>query len=195
VKKYNFNYNYVAQKLVEIIKVNESGSISYSEVFLKRDIDSILETSYEFSDDTPMYEYHNIVRLGIKKFVKNKIRNGDTLRKSIREAEQEFRLKQFENYILITSFSFQYFQELKGLRFGDTLVKFYKTIPSKYNSNKIKTLVRGYFSEAHPSNYTIVECHIRARSQLEAIDKTFEIVDFIRGLWNYSNNLRVANRI
>lgn len=195
MKNYNFNYNYLAQKLVEIIKVNESGSISYSEAFLKQDIDSIIETAHKFAEDTPKYEYNSIVRKGIKKFIKKTVRNGETLRRAIKAAENEFRSKPYNKYILISTLSFKYFNSLKSLRFNGTTVKFYKTLPSKYRLENIKTLVSSYFSEPYPSDYTIVECHVASRSVFEAIDKSFKTIDFIRGLWNISINFRNLNRI
>lgn len=195
MKNYNFNYNYLAQKLVEIIKVNESGSISYSEAFLKQDIESILETAYKFDEDTPKYEYNSIVRNGIKKFIKKTVRNGETLKRAIKAAENEFRAKPYKKFLLLSTISFKHFHGLKSLRFDGTTVKFYKALPSKYQYEKIKNLVIGFFNNPYPSDYTIVECHVVARSFFEAIDKSFKTIDFIRGLWNFSMNFRNINRI
>jgi hypothetical protein len=194
MKKYSFDYEYFAKKLDELIKVNDEKSISYSEMFLVRELEAILETAYDFNSQIPGGVFNSIIVDGIHIFVRKNVKDGKALKASIKQSEEKYLRRERKKYHILTSLSFQYFNQLPKLNINDVHISFLPHLPRKfriYDNENIKY----DFPDFPPKNYTIVKISLQARSPYEAVEMGLVALNCVRGLWNFSINIRLGSRI
>jgi len=194
MKKYNFDFEYLAQQLDELIKVKDEKSVTYSEMFLVPELGSILETAYEFNPIIPNGVFSRIILDGIQIFVRKNIKDGKALKSSIKQSERNYLEQEKKKYYLLTSLSFKYFDQLPKLKIDQVHISFLPYLPKKYriydNIN-----IKSKFPDYPPKDYTIVIISLQARSLAEAIELGLEKLNFVRGFWNFSINRRLGSRI
>lgn len=195
MKKYSFNYDYLAKKLDQIIFVKDDGSISYSEIFLMQDIKSILVSAYDFAKEIPESEKQFIVDSAIKNFASIVNKDGKQLKYQIKKSEEEFLKTPFIKYIILTSLSFSYFSKLPIIKYLNGSIHFHSSKPKKYNLSTLSSELLRYSKSIPPYGYVPVTVHVKARTNFEAMEKGLELIDLIRGIWNFSINIRIPARI
>ena len=194
MKKYSFDYEYLAKKLNELIKVNDDKSISYSEMFQVRELEVILETAYDFNPQIPGGVFSNIIVDGIHIFVRKMKKDGKALKASIKQSEEKYLRNERKKYILLTSLSFQYFDQLPKLKINDVNISFLPNLPRGFQIYENMS-IKYNFPYYPPNDYTIVRISLQARSPSEAIELGLYALNCVRGLWNYSINIRLGSRI
>lgn len=194
MKKYNFDFNYLAKRFDELIVVKDEKSISYSEIFLMRELESVLETAFDFNHQTPSSAFSWIISDAIQNFVRKKTKDGRALKASLQQSETKYLTKNNKKYHILTSLSFRHFNELPKLNLNGVVISFIDHLPKKYNifSN---ISIKYNFPEYPLKNYTIVKIELEARTSTEAIDLGLGKLNLIRGFWNYSVNRRLGSRI
>ena len=194
MKKYNFDFDYLANQLDELIKVKDEKSITYSEMFLVPELEAILETAYEFDTKIPQGVFKRIISDAIHIFVRKNVKNGKSLKSSIGQSEINYLKKDKQKYHLLTSLSFQYFDQLPKLNINKVYIDFLPTLPNKYKIYDNEN-IKYKFPDYPPNNYTIVRISLRARSLSEAIEMGLYTLNLVRGFWNFSLNLRLGSRM
>lgn len=194
MKQYKFDFDYYAKKLDELITVKDEKSISYSAMFLMPELHENLQTAYNFNSKTPPPAFPIVINDAIHTFVRKKVKDGNALKDSLKFCEGKYLKKEKKQYTLLTSLSFKFFSELPRLNIDGCNLRFHPDIPSKYNITENMTIKYSY-PEFPPRDYTIALLGLKARSLPEAIDFGLEKINFVRGLWNYSINLRLGARI
>lgn len=193
--KYSFNLNYLAKQLDKIIRVKDGKSISYSDVFLKQDLESILVSAYDFNRVIPDSQKLSIIKDGIIKFKSKSTKDGKQLKTQIKKSENDFLKMPLKRFITLSSLSFPYFSKLQNIRLFKGYVSFHRFYPNKFKLTPIHEQLLGYSSSIPPHNYVAVKVHINARNYLEAFTRSSELIDLIRGIWNFSINRRVPKRV
>lgn len=194
MKHYKFDFDYYAKRLDELITVKDEKSISYSAMFLMPELEENLQTAYNFNSKTPPAAFPIVINDAIHTFVRKRVKDGNALKEALKFCENKYLRKDKKQYTLLTSLSFKYFGELPRLNIDGSNFRFYPHIPSKYKVNENKS-IQYSFPNYPPKDYTIVLLGLKARSLPEAIDYGLDKINFVRGLWNYSINLRLGARI
>ncbi len=194
--KYTFNFDYLAEKLDEIIEVKDEKKISFTEIFLINDLESVLESAYDFSSEIPESQKQFIIQDGIKKFAYKDKKDGKQLQNQIKKSEKEFLKKPLNKYSVLSSLSFPYFDELHNVRLKKGAITFQRySYPKKYKIGKLYEVLKNYSNSIPPHGYVPVVININARNNPEAIERALELLDLIRGMWNYSINSMQPSRI
>ncbi len=194
MKKYNFDFEYLAKQFDELIEVKNEKSISYSEIFLIPELEAILETAYEFNSEIPSGVFHKIISDGIRIFVRKSKKDGKALKSSIKQSEMNYLKKELKQYYLLTSLSFKYFDQLPQLNIDKVKINFLPRLPLKYRVHDNEN-IKHKFPDYPLKDYTIVKINLQARSLAEAIELGLEKLNFVRGIWNFSINRRLGSRI
>jgi hypothetical protein len=194
--KYSFNFDYLSKKLDEIIRVQDDKKIVFTEIFLINDLQSILESAYDFNPQVPESQKSYIIEEGIKAFAYKGKRDGKELKNQFRKCEKEFLKKPKQKYSLLSSLSFPYFEELQNVRLNkESLIFCQSYYPKKYNYSHIYGQLESYSNSIPPHGYVPIVVTISARNNLEAVEKGLDMIDSIRGMLNYSINRRISSRI
>lgn len=196
--KYQFNFDYIARKLDEIIEVKGEKKIAFKEIFLINDLEAILESAYDFKSETSEAQKSFIIEEAIKVFGFKPNKNGRQLKSQIRKIENNFLLRPLQKFSILTSLSFPYFDQLRNLRYSSGSVNFYKfCYPRKYKFGALSDELNQYSKSrtTPPHGYVPTIVNITARTTIEAIEKGLEFLDLIRGIWNYSINFPTTARI
>jgi hypothetical protein len=196
MRKYPFDFEYLAQKLDKIIEVKDGNIISFNDIFLKNDIESILESAYDFNAEIPELQKPIIIEEGISNFAINSIKNSEQLKRQIKKSEVEFLKKPSERFSLLSSFSFPYFEELQNVRYMNGGINLFRYgYPKKYKYKILNDELKKYSDSIPPHGYVPLVIKISARNYLEAVERGMDFIDIIRGIWNYSINRRVSSRM
>ena len=116
--------------------------------------------------------------------------------KHISILEDEYLKKPPQRYVLLTTISERFSKNLRPIRLSEATISFSRTMPRGFSlPPRIDSQFRPPYERDYPVDYTFVRVSVQSRNEHEAADTAFDALDFVRGLWNYSINRRVAKRL
>jgi hypothetical protein len=68
------------------------------------------------------------------------------------------------------------------------------SLPKYIKRDQLASMFRMSSHNPSPVGYTSVVIRVRSRSAAEAVKIALEELDYVRGIWNFGNNLGVINR-
>jgi hypothetical protein len=184
-----YNPDELAQYIEQCKKVDESGRIHF-EGFRFMEYQVVLYSMLDFPDTVPEIEGRRIAQRAIVQAGKS----GTITRKSlIAEASkltQEYLKRSTERYVLVTTLSLLPSVALPTVRIDNTYVIFEPYHPLRYQKGRLQLVEsarHSLFAEP-PTEYLSVRVHVSARSPYEGADKATDILDLVRGIWNWFYN-------
>ena len=184
-KKEEYDPVILAKGLESLRKENEAEGIEGIEGIEKYEsYTTVMHSSIEFLENIPEFEKRKIIFYSIKAAAKEGKITPSTLIRNISKKEEEFIHLPFKKYVLATSLSFRYFDLIKRRIFKEGRLTFSSKLPNNFDLKPIIERVNRQFANRLPRNYTKVRISVDARSEMEAVDKAFGVIDLLRGIWN-----------
>lgn len=120
----------------------------------------------------------------------------DSIIKELQSLEVEFLKRPLNQYILCTSMSVSCSTKLKTTKMHGATIQFKKKLPIKFaiHAHRHYRIAELNLTAKPPTDYLSVMITISGRSPLDAAGRAFEVIDLIRGLWNYEINRRQYSR-
>jgi len=160
--------------------------------FVKEECEAVLFSMLKFPDDIPEKDSRDIVKKAISETELKGAESPEIFLDAINKFEAEFLARPIKRYVLATSISINKATVLPMIKFGNKSIIFEPDLPPKYTETSyslVSTAGNNLFAEL-PNNYLHVRVSVTARSDHQAADQALELLDFIRGLWNWDLNIR-----
>ncbi len=183
--------NPIIRKLEEAKSTGPDGKIAYRGMRFG-DLAIVLEGSIEFSVDVPERERSSIITKALFSPAAAKPLTQRSIMAEIGRLENAYLKTEPTTFIIATSLSLPTALRVRRTRFNGVGVTFSASLPKQYKREQYE---RGFRVNSHnpfPTGYQSVRLRIQTRSKSEAIDKAIDALDFIRGLWNFGINRRIA---
>ena len=171
------------------------GGVSF-ELFPERDLETVLVTSIDWNDKIPSCSRHSIVSEAIcQAGIKGKITN-ESLLKEIRRIESEYLKNPSVRYMLVSTLSMKWSDELRPVTVLGVRFSFHARIPRQVDFSAVQWgLDVSNTTSPHPAGYTVVCGKVLAKSPEEASSLVLTALDVLRGIWNYVLNRKTISII
>lgn len=185
------NLSPIAEKLEKIKLLDKKGIASFSGGVPDYDeLSTVILTSINIDEIIPETEKIRIVnRAIISAASKGKITEKSILGEINKEENLYLSLIQ-DDYIIVSSLSIKYSHELSRIFDGGITSTFSNYLPKKFNQSLVNEKLELKEIKSIPRTYTRVRIRTKGRSILEAGERALNFLDFIRGIWNFSVNLK-----
>lgn len=90
--------------------------------------------------------------------------------------------------MLVTSLSIRHDSTLNNVLLNGAAIRFTPRLPPRFDQEAIMRLPKSYVFGPLPKDYCAVRVSVTARSEHEAVEKAFDAVDLLRGIWNLGLN-------
>lgn len=158
------------------------------------DVHAVLDSCVEFRPGIPDADRRGLVWKAIVQAAESPKIGGETIEQALRSAENSYLQTPVLDYVLATSISVRYFDQLTRRNLDDACVLFSRQLPRRFNRGAIqRDLDRLTFID-RPGNFTSVRIQVRARTDAAAADMALEVLDLLRAFWNFRINLRTLMR-
>lgn len=190
-----FNLNLIAEKLENIKIVNKDGSVGFQGLIPDyEELATVIYTSIKFDSDVPETVRIKIIDRAITSAARKDKITEKSLLKEINIAENNYLQQPLQSYILVTSLSIKFFERLSRIQLDDNIITFSQRLPKHFSQDSLQEKITLGEIENVPLNYSVVKVRVKGRSEVEAAEKAFEAIDFLRGIWNFSLNLKTFSR-
>jgi hypothetical protein len=149
---------------------------------------SVLHSSLEFSDGIPQTERRKIIALSIRDAAVAGVISAKALLREISRQENSYLRKPVKKLVLVTSLSIRHDSALKNVLVNDAAIRFTPRLPKRFDQGAIMKLANSYIVGPFPKDYCAVRVSVTGRSEHEAVEKAFNAVDLLRGIWNLGLN-------
>lgn len=183
-KKEEYDPTILAKGLESLRKENEEGGIDYESTEDYESYTTVMHSSIEFLENIPEFEKRKIIHYSIDATAEKGKITPDTLIRNVSKKENDFLSLPLKKYVLATSLSFRCLDLLKRKIFKEGRLTFSRKLPNNFDLKPIIEIVNNQFGNRLPRNYTKVRISVDARSEMEAVDKAFDVIDLLRGIWN-----------
>ncbi len=191
----DYNPSQVIKKLEDSKKVKD-GKVEF-EGWGFKEAEILVYSMLNFPPHIPEVDARGIVSRAIfAAGAKGPITPRSVLRE-VNRLEREYQNLPIRRFILTTSISVDVFSKLPRIRLGSNLIIFEEALKERFRGSR-QDLLHRYkdvlFAEP-PTNYMTVRVHVSAKTVHDAANKALESVDFVRGIWNWSENRRYRMRM
>jgi len=149
---------------------------------------SVLHSSLAFSDGIPQTERRKIIALSIRDAAVAGVISAKALLREISKRENSYLRRPVKKFVLVTSLSICHDSTLNTLRVNDAMIRFTPQLPKRFDQGPIMELANSYVVGLFPKDYCAVRVSVTGRSDHEAVEKAFNAVDLLRGIWNLGLN-------
>jgi len=188
-KKEEYDPTILAKGLESLRKENEAGEIVYEGIEEYEAYNTVMQSSIDFLETIPEYEKRKIIHYAIDAAGEEGKITPNKLIRNVSKKENDFISLPFQKYVLATSLSFLYFDLIKRRIFKEGRLTFSRKLPNNFDLKPIIKRVNHQFANRLPRNYTKVRISVDARSEMEAVEKAFDVIDLLRGIWNLYLNI------
>jgi hypothetical protein len=143
-----------------------------------------LESYFIFDEQIPQYERYFILYRAITSSAKTGKLTAKGILGNICKEENSYLNKPKNDYILATSISIKYFNELKKANRNNKSIKFNLSLPQKFDQKKAIKSWKLYKLGEIPKSYTAVQISVKARNEHEAYNLAINELDLMRGIWS-----------
>ncbi len=183
--------SHILEKIDNSKEINSDGEIKF-ESFSLSDNKSALSQLLIFDVEIPEVEKKRIIWEGIINIGKKQTITQERLTKELSKLQRQYLEKTKEKYVLLSSLSLTNSINIPRKNIEGSIFTFSRNIPKAFIKSRIK--IYNYAKHSiHgdiPNNYLDVRVSISGRSEYDAIDKSLDKLDLIRGIWNlYFNRI------
>jgi hypothetical protein len=189
--KWNEKYNpeLIAKHLENCKHFDDSGNFTGFNAFESHDYFTVLESCVNFHPEIPENEKGIIINKAVFPLAKQKpALNAQNILSAIGKEEIKYLKKPKQDFFVATTISINFFEELKKTVVNGSSIKFYKTLPKKFNQKPIYFLKERLRIVDNPSTYTPALVSIKARDEGDAFVRAIDELDLLRGIWNLAAN-------
>lgn len=154
------------------------------------DIYSVLESSLEFHPEVPDADKHDLVRKGVGLAAKDSEVKEEALLKQWNKLERDYLSVRPKDFVLATSVSIVYFDELKRARVNNSSISFSRHLPNNYKRDELHERIKEVANMENFGRFTHVRVRVKARTNAAAVNEALYNLDYLRGIWNYLVNRR-----
>lgn len=98
-------------------------------------------------------------------------------------------------FVLATTISMRYFDELKRCSISGSNITFSRYLPVRFKAKDLIESATCVIGGNFPTMYSAVRIRVNARSVYDAIDKSMDALDLLRGIWCLHLNRKTIMRI
>lgn len=174
----------VVEFLDGVLGLNDEGNVTLG---LGTEFDAGVATLTgltNLSNKIPESDRRQIVRRGLIEAKKVEDLTPDRVLDEIRDNQGDFLRKPEKPFVLLTSLSLRYFDELATIRPYGATITFTRHPPDRFERPDIAKRALRNDRFAIPRRFTTVRVHVHARNESDAVDAALDRLDFIRALWN-----------
>lgn len=188
--KKGYDTERLAQKLEAAKSTDSSGKVTFN-AFEFEDCAAVLFNIIECNGDVPESDKHKMVHGALFSAGHKGIITASTILSEFRKLESAFLKQPPSQYVLCTSLSVTRFSKPKSINADGGSIKFLRNLPPEFAEPANKLLHTGQRSlpAKPPNNYLTVQISVNARSPEAAANQAFEVLDLIRGIWNFRLNI------
>jgi hypothetical protein len=180
----------VASRIEESRRSSKGETVNFGAQFSRHVI--LLHSMLNFPDAIPEVEARGIARCAAFQAAHGGPITAKTLLAEANKLTDEYTGRPLERYVLVTALTYQPSSPMKGIRMGDTVILFERTLHSRFQAARMKLASEARLSLSIPATTTVpaasARVHVWARTSNEAADKAIDAVDLVRGIWNWSLN-------
>lgn len=194
--KKKYNPNLVVDKIEERRKIGNDGKVTF-EGWGYKGLVSVLQSMLQYSDEMPEIN----ARLQISKAIFNTGSKGPItehkLLAEINRLAREYQLESSQRYVLLTSISMSPSLVLPKLNLGKSQINFSRSLSPRFRkeSNAIFEHAKDSLFASLPIDYLYVKVGVSAKSTYQAANQGLDLLDFVRGIWNWFLNRRYSSRM
>ncbi|WP_457767635.1 hypothetical protein [Cyanobium sp. ULC082] len=184
-----------AQELVRetcaLLSSSGGNGITYLDHNLFKVYLDILCGLFRFNDEIPTETRQAAMSKCILGIARSGPKSDIHLARLLRQEEQVYLQTTKTSFVLLSSVSLKYNQQIKRVSAPTATLTFYPARPSSFplpdgGSVRVK--------DATPSGYSYVKAHVQARDHWGAAEAALHSLDLLRSLWNLYYNRRISIR-
>jgi hypothetical protein len=149
---------------------------------------SVLHSSLKFSDGIPQTDRSRIIALSIREVAIAGNISAKVLLREISKQENSYLRLPIKKLVLVTSLSIGHDRTLNNALVDGAAIRFTPRLPRRFDQGPIMQLANSYVFGPLPKDYCAVRVSVTGRSEHEAVEKAFNAVDLLRGIWNLGLN-------
>ena len=193
VEKSDNSVDILAKQLEKHKILDNSGKFTGWEGFEFDDYSTAIESYLIFDNQIPQYERSIIFNKALDSLTKTKMLSAKEILGSVCREENHYLDKPKTDFVLATSISIKYFDELKKANRRNKSIKFRCSIPKRFDQTKpLKEWESMKLGEL-PKSYTSIQISVKARGYHEAYNVAIDELDLLRGIWNLMLNGEVIS--
>jgi hypothetical protein len=182
-----YDPNLIAKKLEEIRVFDDSGNHGGFQGPYE-DCVSVLHSSLTFSEGIPQTERRRIIGLSIREAAIAGVISSKVLLREISKQENAYLRRAVRKLVLVTSLSIRHDGTLNNALISGATIRFTPQLPKRFDQGPILQLANSYVVGPPPKDYCAVRVSVTGRSEHEAVEKAFNAIDLLRGIWNLGIN-------
>src|ERR1041384_3061158 len=180
-----FDGEILAARLEGLKQKDAAGKFTDFTGFETEDYFTVLESSLSFAPEIPENERRAIIRKAIFAAARKGTLTGKVILGEVSKEENKYLNKPKKNFILVTSLSVNYFDELRNTTVNGHPIIFSRFKPKMFDRKPIMEFWRRLGIGEIPINYTSARLSVRARDEHEAFAIGIDVLDLLRGIWTF----------
>jgi hypothetical protein len=176
--------------LVELEKCKrvDSGGQIFFEGWPIVELYPTLEQAIDFPTSLPESERSRIMREALRAAGANRPLNTRTFFGESKRLAQSFAKTQPKPFVLATSISIPLSVKISRIRLDGGAIVFSLALPRRFSRGRLAEEFRINSLQPNPPNYQSVRVQVSARSTSEAFNRSKEMLEYVRALWNFQLN-------
>jgi hypothetical protein len=147
-----------------------------------------LEQAIDFPASLPEGERSRIMREALRAAAANRPLNTGAFLGAIKRLTHSFATTKPKAFVLATSISLPQSEKISPIRLDGGLIIFSFALPRRFSREKLEGEFRINSLQPNPPNYQSVRVQVNARSTSEAFNRSKEMLEYLRALWNFQLN-------
>lgn len=152
-----------------------------------------LEQAIDFPASLPEAERWRIMREALRATPANRPLNTRAFLGETKRLTQSFANTQPKPFVLAASISLSLSVKISPIRLDEGVIIFSLTLPRRFSRERLAGEFRINSLQPNPSNYQSVRVQVNARSTSEAFNRSKEMLEYVRALWNFQLNRTIIN--
>lgn len=188
-----YDTDFLVSRLESAKKLDADGKPTFkSDVF--EDVAAVLHSCWEFSQRIPPIETRDLLARAIFEVGRKGVISKEALLRQVNRNEQAYLRIGPKPYVVATSLSIKFREDLKPVAEGGCRFIFSRDWPKTYDRKPAVRNLRFRGLSDSPRDFARVRVRLSARSERDAYSQALGMLDFIRGIWNFLINRSVYLR-
>lgn len=186
--KKGFQQEVIVEKLKKIRKMKD-GEVSF-EGLIAFDCFAVLESMVEMPKEIPKNISSILISKGFFDAAQKQELEAKDVLASIKKKVGAYHKQPLKSFTLLTSMSVDANNSLPNFRINECYLSFSSNIPQKYKEAKAELAKNAptWLLVKEIRKFIIVKATVKAKSDHEAVEKSLDALDLLRGIWNLHIN-------
>lgn len=186
--KEGFNYEVVVDRL-KAIRTLRDGKASFTG-FEYHDYMAVFKSMLDLGEEVATLEAHRLITQGVHAAAKEPEFISQDILRHVKRLVRDYEKQSLRRYSLITTMNVQRNCNFPDHIINGTHIRYVKNLPKKYQKarKEFETVAVGWNVPRDPTFAYFVMGYVSARNPSEAVEKIFDSIDLIRGIWNLKLN-------